>query len=112
MTSSAISCAEFQAEEQSKSPPLLVDVRKKEAYLAAKDRAHGALRRDPETVAVWAGQLPRSSRVVVYCAHGREVSQRVSAELAKRGFEAHYLEGGIEAGWRCLLYTSPSPRDS
>jgi len=98
--SSSISYAQFQSEHQSKSPPLLVDVRRKEAYLSAKDRARGALRRDPQGVEAWAGELPRSSRVVVYCAHGREVSQRVAAELAKRGFEARYLEGGIEAGWR------------
>jgi hypothetical protein len=51
-------------------------------------------------VGSWAVQLPRAARVVVYCAHGREVSQNVAAELARRGFEAHFLEGGIEAGWR------------
>src|SRR5262245_53431029 len=81
-------------------PPLVIDLRRKAAFLGATDRVQGALRRDPDTVAAWADQLPRSARVVVYCAHGREVSQRAAAELAERGFDARYLEGGIEAGWR------------
>jgi rhodanese-related sulfurtransferase len=81
-------------------PPLLVDVRRRAAYLAATEVLPGALRREPEAVATWAGQLPRAARVVVYCAHGREVSQDVAGELGRRGFEACFLEGGIEAGWR------------
>jgi len=90
---------------------MAIDVRRRAAYLAATDVIQGALRRDPETVAAWAGQLPRSARVIVYCAHGRDVSQRVASELAQRGFEAHYLEGGIDAGWRAhggALDTKPA----
>jgi rhodanese-related sulfurtransferase len=82
------------------SPPLVIDVRRRAAYLAATDAIRGALRRDPEDVARWAGELPGSARVVVYCAHGREVSQGAAAELAERGIDAGYLEGGIETGWK------------
>jgi rhodanese-related sulfurtransferase len=81
-------------------PPLVIDVRRKSAYLGATDVLPGALRRDPETISTWAGALPRSTRVVVYCAHGRDVSQRAASELAQRGFDASFLEGGIEAGWK------------
>jgi len=94
-----ISQDELRSALRSAQAPLLVDVRRKQAYLAASDKLPGALRRDPETVTGWADQLPRSSRVVVYCAHGREVSQRAAQVLASRGIEASYLEGGIEA-WR------------
>src|SRR5262245_60070101 len=91
---------ELQSALRSDKPPLVIDVRRKEAYLAAADVIQGALRRDPGTVDIWADQLPRSASIVVYCAHGREVSQHVAASLTKRGIDARYLEGGIEAGWR------------
>lgn len=91
---------QLQSILRSDHPPVIIDVRRKPAYLEATDAVQGALRRDPETVAAWAGELPRLARVVVYCAHGREVSQRTASELAQRGFDASFLEGGIVAGWR------------
>ncbi len=96
----AITHDELQSEICGDRPPLVIDVRRKTAYLEATKTLQGALRRDPETVASWADQLPRSSRVVVYCAHGREVSQRTASELTQRGFDACFLEGGLEAGWK------------
>jgi len=60
----------------------------------------GALRRDPEAVAAWAAELPRAASVVVYCAHGHELSQGAARALAERGIVAQYLEGGIEEGWK------------
>jgi len=81
-------------------PPLIIDVRRKPAFRAATDMIAGALWRDPERVADWAGELPRASRVVAYCVHGQEVSQGVAKALAGRGLAAHYLQGGIEEGWK------------
>jgi rhodanese-related sulfurtransferase len=91
---------QLQADLRSDHPPLVIDVRRKAAYLGATQVLRGALRRNPEAVAAWADQLPRPARVVVYCAHGREVSQRTASELEQRGFDACFLEGGIEAGWK------------
>src|SRR5262245_50795437 len=96
----AIPCDELRSALGSADAPLVVDVRRRAAFLAATDTLPGALRREPEDVSGWAGQLPRAARVVVYCAHGREVSQRVAGELSERGFDALYLEGGIDTGWR------------
>ena len=90
---------ELLSDLRSQEPPLVVDVRRKAAYLAATDRLPHALRRDPETASAWAGELPRSARVVVYCAHGRDASQNTAAELARRGIDAAYLAGGLE-DWR------------
>jgi rhodanese-related sulfurtransferase len=84
----------------SADPPLLIDVRREAAFVAATDVLPGALRRNPEDPVRWASELPQASSVVVYCAHGREVSQRVAGALAERGLAACYLEGGIESGWR------------
>jgi len=73
--------------------PLVIDVRRKPPFRAATDMIAGALWRDPERVADWAGELPRASRVVAYCGHGRESSQGVAKALAERGIGAQYLQG-------------------
>ena len=59
----------------------------------------GALRREPQEARAWARSLPRASSVVVYCVHGREVSQAAAAALNDAGIAARYLEGGFEA-WK------------
>jgi rhodanese-related sulfurtransferase len=86
----SITPAALQQALRSSNPPLVVDVRKTPAFLAAPDMIRGALRRDPDNL----GALPRADNVVVYCVHGHEVSQGAAKTLGVR-----YLEGGIEA-WR------------
>jgi rhodanese-related sulfurtransferase len=80
-------------------PPLVIDVRKKPAFLDAPDLIRGALRRDPLRIGDWAGTLPRTASVVVYCVHGHEVSQGAAKALQAAGITARYLDGGIER-WR------------
>ena len=81
------------------SPPLVIDVRRREAFLNDTRTIEGALRRDPESVAEWLPALPRSGRVVVTCVHGHEVSRNVAKALAAAGRDAWFLEGGF-AQWR------------
>src|SRR6185295_8426775 len=81
-------------------PPIVIDVRRGPAFLASREMVEGALRRDPEQVAGWAKSLPAASSVVVYCVHGHEVSQHAAAALSQAGVDAHYLEGGLEEGWK------------
>src|SRR5712691_2905124 len=80
-------------------PPLIIDVRRDQAFRAATDMIAGALWRDPERVTEWAGELPRASRVVAYCVHGHEVSRGVVTALGAHGIAAQVLQGGIE-GWK------------
>ncbi|MCW5604473.1 MAG: chromate resistance protein [Burkholderiales bacterium] len=81
------------------APVLVIDVRRQAAFLAATDMVTGALRRDPDTVEVWADELPPSAGVAVYCVHGHEVSQNVARALRERGLKAQFVEGGLEA-WK------------
>jgi rhodanese-related sulfurtransferase len=85
---------------RSETPPLLIDVRHRDAFESAADMACGALRRDPESVSTWAKALPAASTVVVYCIHGHQVSQGVAQALRAQGIDCYYLEGGLEDGWR------------
>ena len=99
-SASFISATEALSAIRGGQPPLIIDVRRQQAFRAASDMIEGALWRDPERVAEWAGELPRASRVVAYCVHGHEVSQGVAKALAGRGLSAQYLQGGIEEGWK------------
>ena len=83
----------------------VVDVRKREAY--AEDSIPGSVNFDAYD-ALYAGderameglELPEGERVVTFCNRG--ASGAVAAEqLRRRGYEAHSLEGGLEA-WKDL----------
>jgi rhodanese-related sulfurtransferase len=87
----SITPAALQQALRSSQPPLVIDVRKPPAFLAATDMIRGALRRDPAAAESWKRTLPRGADVVVYCVHGHEVSQGVAQALGTR-----YLEGGVE----------------
>ena len=79
--------------------PLLIDVRRREAFDADKTLIIGAARRLPDDASEWRKTLPRGKPIVAYCAHGHEVSQGVASTLRSAGMAATYLEGGI-AGWQ------------
>jgi len=92
--------------------PLVIDVRREPVFQGAPDMIANAERRDPTTVAEWAGSLPRGRHIVVYCVHGHEVSQNAAKALREHGHTAQFLEGGIEA-WRAAGGTlQPNPSRS
>lgn len=94
----SITASGLQSEIAGARPPIVLDVRRAQAFLESTRMVCGALRRDPDAVAKWAPALPAGSAIVAYCVHGGEVSQRAASELRERGFPARHLEGGIE-GW-------------
>ncbi len=77
--------------------PVIVDVRRKEAFDSSDRMIASAEWRDHQRGAVWATDLPPDAVVVVYCVHGHEVSQDADAALCSVGVDALFLEGGIEA---------------
>ncbi|WP_019015931.1 chromate resistance protein ChrB domain-containing protein [Elioraea tepidiphila] len=93
-------------------PPALLDVRREDRWREAADTLPGAVHRDPEAVASWAGTLEPHRPVVAFCVHGHEVSQGVAAALRAGGHDARILAGGIE-GWRAAgLPVAPKPAPS
>jgi rhodanese-related sulfurtransferase len=88
----------------------LLDIRREEAFAKADTSLPGALRRDPETAFAWADRLDPHRPVIAACVWGHNVSQGVAHELARRGLDARYLEGGM-AAWQALgLPTAPKPK--
>jgi len=91
--------------------PLLIDVRRREAFDADKTLIIGAARRLPDDASEWRKTLPRGKPIVAYCAHGHEVSQGVASTLRSAGMAATYLEGGI-AGWQERKLPTRRKRDA
>jgi rhodanese-related sulfurtransferase len=79
--------------------PIIVDVRRAEAFGADDTMIVGALRRTPEDAATWRANLPQGREVAVYCVRGGEVSQGVAKALKEAGISAAFIEGGI-TGWK------------
>lgn len=77
--------------------PCVVDVRREPAFADDDRMLPGAIRRPPPDEI--ARDLPRGRPLIVYGVYGHEVSQDTAAALAAAGWEASYLEGGIEA-WK------------
>jgi rhodanese-related sulfurtransferase len=69
-------------------PPLLIDVRREATFLCADRMAR---------VNDWAPALPRAAPIVVMCAHGLEVGADTVQALRLLGFNARYLQGGLQA---------------
>jgi rhodanese-related sulfurtransferase len=78
--------------------PLIVDVRRHEAYAQSPQLLPGALWRDAKAATQWAAEFQRGRPLVVACKAGHEMSQMTVAQLRADGVDARLLEGGYE-GW-------------
>jgi rhodanese-related sulfurtransferase len=78
--------------------PLVIDVRRREAFDASPDLLPGAVWRDAGATAQWSGEIDRAQPLVVACKAAHEMSQTTVAQLRADGFAAQLLEGGYE-GW-------------
>jgi rhodanese-related sulfurtransferase len=106
-----VSSQELYARLGTAAAPLLVDVRRAEAFGADQAVIIGAIHRPPESVSDWRADLPKNREVVVYSTRGHEVSQGVAKTLQNAGIKAAYLEGGI-AAWKERQLPTRRKRDA
>jgi rhodanese-related sulfurtransferase len=78
---------------------IILDVRRKTDLEAAPEGVPGAPWRDPDKADEWGKDLSNDKNVVVYCARGGSVSNKVVDQLLDKKIQARYLEGGI-AAWK------------
>jgi rhodanese-related sulfurtransferase len=95
----SISSTELYTRLGTAAAPLLIDVRRDDAFDGDASLIVAALHRSPDDVARWSLELPVDRTIVAYCAHGHDVSQNAVANLRRAGRNAAYLDGGI-AAWR------------
>jgi rhodanese-related sulfurtransferase len=96
-TSHSISFDQLYARLGTAAGPIVVDVRNRDDFDADDRLIVSAVRYDTDANLGWL--LQAGQPVVVYCAHGAEVSRNAADELQKTGRDATYLDGGI-AAWR------------
>jgi thiosulfate sulfurtransferase len=94
-----ISAAELEEWREAGRRFTLLDVRR--AAVRVKDGAQlaGSHWRAPEGLFGWKDEIARDAPVVVYCAHGHEISVGVAATLDAMGLDARQLVDGF-SGWR------------
>ncbi len=92
----SLSPAQFTARLGRADTPLVLDVRRSPKFLESPRLLPTARYCAPEDVAAFAARHP-PQEVLVACVHGHEVSQTAAVTLRAAGWNAHYLQGGIEA---------------
>jgi rhodanese-related sulfurtransferase len=79
----------------SRAAPLLIDVRRAEAFAESDYFLPGSIRWDYNAGAAMPAELANAKRAVAYCVKGAEVGINGAALLAQANLESHYLEGGL-----------------
>ena len=95
-TLSATELAAWQAEHKAFA---LLDVRRAQARSASGVQIAGGQWRDPALWLDWKDQVATDLPVVLYCAHGHEISIGLTATLLAMGVDARGLAGGM-SGWQ------------
>jgi len=78
--------------------PLILDVRRQPAFEEDDRLIPAALRPEGDLAAFITGHAV-ARPIVAYCVKGHEVGQDAAAQLRAAGYDARYLEGGIQA-WK------------
>jgi len=77
--------------------PIIIDVRRDDAYAAASGVIPGSVHRDASAATSWASDIELARPIVIYCGDGGELSQNVAGFLRERGHPVQYLDGGFRA---------------
>jgi rhodanese-related sulfurtransferase len=95
----SIQVSDLYARLGTASAPMLLDVRRQDAFESDNKMIIGASRRAPEDVETWSKELPSDRPTVVYDLDRNEEGQGVGTSLRAAGIDAAYLQGGL-SGWQ------------
>jgi rhodanese-related sulfurtransferase len=96
-----LSAADLYSQLGNADAPMLVDVRRDDAFDADTVEIISAIRFLPGEAFLWRGELPKDRCVVLYCQRGTEPSPALATAFREAGIDARILDGGIEK-WRSL----------
>ncbi len=105
----AISPAELAVSVGTSTAPLLIDVRKAEAFAESEHFLPGSIRWDYHAGAPMPSQLANAKRAVAYCVKGAEVGINGAARLAQANIDAAYLAGGLR-DWQAAGFVAVKKR--
>jgi rhodanese-related sulfurtransferase len=84
---------------EANAPLTILDLRRSSDYDPDTGVVPGARHLDLETIDEWSGTLPHEGEIVLYCAHGKTISNAALDKLLALGFRARLIEGGMD-GWK------------
>lgn len=90
---------ELRALLEINAPLTLLDLRRRADFDVDNGMVPGARWLDIERIDDWSKTLPRDREIVLYCAHGKTISNTALDRLHALGFKARFIEGGM-AGWK------------
>jgi len=99
LTVTTLSAAELAQWQAAHKPFVLLDVRRSQAVAASGVQIANAQWKDPALWLDWKDQIASDAPVVLYCAHGHEISLGLTATLLAMGVDARGLDGGL-SGWQ------------
>jgi rhodanese-related sulfurtransferase len=92
-----IDCDELQNKLFCATAPVLIDVRRVEIFASANTLIPSANWQDHQQAAIWGSEIEDDQEIVIYCAHGHQLSLVTVSILRNMGKNAVSLAGGIEA---------------
>ncbi len=98
-TQRVISHADLKMALQKSDSVVVLDLRRKADYDKDTVTLPTAQRREPDKIAEWSGALPKDKEIVLFCDHGRSISNASVDYLTKIGYKARLVAGGID-GWK------------
>ena len=93
--SHSISPEQFMALVAGGHSPIVLDVRREERFQESDRIALLAQRCAPADVAGFAARNG-PAQAIVYCVHGLEIGEKAAAELRAAGWDARFMQGGID----------------
>lgn len=78
---------------------VVLDLRRNSDYDKDTTTMPSARRFDPDKIAEWSGTLPKDKEILLFCAHGRSISNASVDYLTKQGYKARLVAGGFDS-WK------------
>jgi len=78
---------------------VILDLRRNADYDKDTVTMPASRRFDPDKIAEWSGALPKDKEILVFCAHGRTISDASVNYLTKNGYKARLVAGGFDT-WK------------
>lgn len=94
-----ISSAELAVLLENHAELTVLDLRRTADFEADAFMVPGARWLDPGAIDDWSTTLPRDREIVLYCAHGKSISNAALDKLLALGIKARFIEGGMD-GWK------------
>ncbi len=78
---------------------VILDLRRNADYDKDALTLPASRRFDPDKIAEWSGALPKDKEILLFCAHGRSISNASVDYLTKNGYRARLIAGGFDS-WK------------